>query len=155
MAQSKQERGQHQEKENQGTLEQARQKVGEMGEKAHEMGHTAADRLRDAAASAADTARAATQTAREQAEAGTAALGSGLRNLADTLRQNVPQEGMLGSAAAGLADSLERGGHYIEQEGMGGMIEDLGTVIRRNPLPAVLVGVGLGFLVGQLCRSER
>lgn len=102
-----------------------------------------------------DTARQFIQGAREQAEAGGAALSSGMRNLADSLRHGGPHEGMMGSAAAGLADTLERGGQYLEQEGLGGLVEDLGTLIRRNPLPAVLVSIGVGFLFAQMFRSER
>ncbi len=112
-------------------------------------------KVREFAAGAADTAQHLAQTARDKAEAGTAALGTGMRNLADALRQNVPHEGVVGNAATRVAETLERGGNYLEQEGMGALVEDLGTIIRRNPLPAVLVSVGVGFLVGQLCRSER
>jgi hypothetical protein len=78
-----------------------------------------------------------------------------MRNLADTLRHNAPHEGMMGSAASSFADTLERGSNYLEQEGMEGMLEDLSTLVRRHPLPAVLIGFGAGFLVAQLFRSER
>jgi len=118
--------GQKQEGPAQGALEQARQTAGELVDKA-----------------------------RAQVEQGAGALGSGMRNLAGTVRQNAPHEGAMGTAAATLADTLERGGHYLEEEGMSGLVTDMGTLIRRNPVPAVLVGVGLGFLFGQMCRSER
>jgi len=117
---------------------------GDMGEQAREFLGGAGDRMRDLG-----------QTAREQAQAGGAALGAGMRNLASTLRQNVPQEGMMGTAASNLADTLERGGHYLEEEGLGHLVNDLGTLVRRNPLPAVCIGIGLGFLFAQMFRSER
>jgi len=128
-----------------GGLEQARQAAENLGDRARELGGSAAEQARHYA-----------QAARDQAEAGAAALGSGMRNLADTLRQRAPHEGMMGTAASGLADSLERGSHYLEQEGINGLAEDLSTLVRRNPLPAVLIGVGVGFLFAQMfSRSER
>jgi hypothetical protein len=33
------------------------------------------------------------------------------------------------------------------------MMDDLTDVIRRNPVPAVLIGLGLGFLLGRMLRS--
>jgi len=113
------------------------------------------DRVRDFAAGAADKAKNLAQTARDQAEAGASAVSSGMRNLADALRQNVPEEGMMGTAASSVADTLERGGRYLEQEGIGALVEDLGTLVRRNPLPAVLVSIGVGFVFAQMFRSER
>jgi hypothetical protein len=34
------------------------------------------------------------------------------------------------------------------------MAEDLTDLIKRNPIPAVLIGVGIGFLLAQLTRSS-
>jgi hypothetical protein len=152
MAQHNENRGRGQQ---QGAAEQVRQAAGEIGDKAKDFGAAATEKARDVASSAADTARHAVDTAKEQAEQGTAALGSGMRNLASTLREKAPHEGMMGTAASSLADTLERGGHYLEEEGINGLFDDVGTLVRRNPLPAVLIGVGLGFLMAQMCRSER
>jgi ElaB/YqjD/DUF883 family membrane-anchored ribosome-binding protein len=33
------------------------------------------------------------------------------------------------------------------------MADDVTEMIRKNPIPAVLVGIGIGFLLGQLTRS--
>lgn len=129
--------------------EQGRQAAENVAGRAQDATSAAAERVKDMASQAA-------QAAREQAQAGTAAVGSGMRNLASSLREHAPHEGMLGNAASGLADSLQRGGEYLEHEGLSGILEDVGALIRRNPIPAVLVGVGVGFLLAQLMRgSER
>jgi len=94
-------------------------------------------------------------TAKEQAQAGAAAVISGMRNLASSLRDSMPHEGMMGTAASAVADTLERGGSYLQDEGLSGLVDDLTTLVRRNPLPAVCISLGVGFLVAQLCRSER
>jgi hypothetical protein len=92
---------------------------------------------------------------KEQAEAATGAVGTGMRNLAESVRQNAPHEGMIGQAAERVAQTIERSGNYLEQEGIEGLLKDVGTLVRRNPLPALLVGVGLGFLIGQLCHRSQ
>lgn len=114
-------------------------------------------RAQDAGKQAMDKAREAGQSAGEAAgqavEAGVSSVGTGMKSLAGTIRQNAPQEGMLGKAASTTARTLESGGRYLQQEGLSGMAEDVTDMIRRNPIPAVLVGVGIGFLLAQLTRS--
>jgi hypothetical protein len=52
-----------------------------------------------------------------------------------------------------VAETLESGGRYLKEEGLEGMAEDLTDLIRKNPIPAVLMGIGLGFLLARLTRS--
>jgi hypothetical protein len=35
------------------------------------------------------------------------------------------------------------------------MMDDIGGLIKRNPLPAVLLALGVGFLVGRALSSSR
>jgi hypothetical protein len=65
----------------------------------------------------------------------------------------MPSEGYVGQASSCVAKSLEEGGKYLAQEGLSGLADDVGAVIKRNPLPAVLVGIGLGFLIGRTLRK--
>jgi len=89
----------------------------------------------------------------EAADAGASAVGGGLKSLAGTIREQGPQEGVFGQAASTVAQGLETGGRYLQKEGLTGMADDVTEMIRKNPIPAVLVGVGIGFLLGQLTRS--
>jgi ElaB/YqjD/DUF883 family membrane-anchored ribosome-binding protein len=34
------------------------------------------------------------------------------------------------------------------------MVEDVGGLIKRNPIPAVLIGLGVGFLIGRALSSR-
>jgi hypothetical protein len=43
----------------------------------------------------------------------------------------------------------ESGRRYVQEQGVSGMADDLTELIRRNPIPALLVGFGLGFLVAR------
>jgi hypothetical protein len=56
---------------------------------------------------------------------------------------------MVGSATSTLASGLESGGQYLQQQGIKGVADDLTQLIRRNPIPALLLGVGLGFVVAR------
>jgi ElaB/YqjD/DUF883 family membrane-anchored ribosome-binding protein len=59
---------------------------------------------------------------------------------------------MLGSAAQYAASGLQQTGRYMEEQGFSGMMDDVTNVIRRNPVPAVLIGLGIGFLLGRALR---
>jgi ElaB/YqjD/DUF883 family membrane-anchored ribosome-binding protein len=89
----------------------------------------------------------------QKAEQATAAVGSGMRSLADTVRHQGPDSGMLGSAKQTVAETLDETGKYIEEKNLKGMVDDVSGLIKRNPLPAVLIGLGIGFLLGRALRS--
>jgi len=61
---------------------------------------------------------------------------------------------MLGNASQAVASTIKHTGEYIEQEGLSGMVDDVSGVIRRNPIPAVLVGLAVGFLIGRTLGSS-
>jgi ElaB/YqjD/DUF883 family membrane-anchored ribosome-binding protein len=71
-----------------------------------------------------------------------------MSSLADQLRQNTPQEGMLGTASSAVADRLREGGQYLQEHGVSDIADDMGSLVRRYPLPALCLGFGFGFLLG-------
>lgn len=125
------------------TYEQVKQ---EGREAAHEIG----ERTKEAASSVADKAKNIASKARDQADQGVSSAGKGMESAADYMRDKGPQSGMLGSANKYMADTLEKGGQYLEEQGLSGMAEDVTEVIRRNPIPAVLISVGIGFLLARM-----
>lgn len=108
--------------------------------------------VQQAAASAMSKAQEMAGTASKRVDEATAALGERVRSAGSTLRERGPHEGMLGTATSSVADSLEHTGRYIQEEGLVGMAEDVTELIRRNPIPAMLVGVGIGFMLAKLFR---
>ncbi len=131
-----------------------------LADAARAVAQTAGDQARQATRTAGDVAQEATRTARDAARAaddqtngGISALAGGMRDLAGSLRGSGPQGGVLGDLGSGLADTLERGSTYLQGDHLTAMADDLGSAIRRNPLPAVLLGVGVGFLLGRIMRS--
>jgi hypothetical protein len=134
------------------------------GQKASDMAHTATEKVKDVAQqagqkaselahSAADRARDAAHAAGHKAEDATASLGGSLRSAADKVRSSTPDEGMFGRASDVVADALDHGGQYLQDKNLSGMADDLTEMIRRNPIPALLLGVGVGFLIGRALRS--
>jgi ElaB/YqjD/DUF883 family membrane-anchored ribosome-binding protein len=84
----------------------------------------------------------------DKADQGAAAAGRGMQTAADKIRENTPNSGVLGSAAEAVSSRVESGGRYLEERGVTGMTEDFTTTIRNNPASALLIAVGVGFLLG-------
>lgn len=103
----------------------------------------------EAASSMTDKAKQAAATVGNKAEDATHAVGSGMKSLADTIRDRGPREGALGSATSSLASGLESSGRYLQQHNISGIAEDLTELMRRNPVPVLLMGVGFGFLLAR------
>jgi hypothetical protein len=144
--------------------EMAREAASSLTEKAKDMGSAAAHSVGEAASSATQRAKemgtsvshAAGDAASDlghRAEEATSAVGGGMRSLAGTLRENLPREGVMGTASSAVADTLDRGGRYLQQEGLQGIGEDLTNLIRRNPIPSVLIGIAVGYLIARSVRS--
>jgi hypothetical protein len=116
----------------------AQEKASEVANKAKEAGAAVTQRIGDAASFVG-----------KKAEDAASAMGAGMKSLGGTIREHAPHSGMAGSATTAVADSLESGGRYLQEHGLSGLGEDLTNVIRRNPIPALLIGVGTGFLLAR------
>jgi hypothetical protein len=108
------------------------------------------NKAQEAAGTVADKAKELGSSAVQTADAAAGTVGSGMKSLADTIKQNTPNEGMMGAASDALAGTVESAGRYLEEQGVSGAAEDFTNLIRRHPIPAVLVGIGVGFLLARL-----
>jgi hypothetical protein len=79
----------------------------------------------------------------------TASAGVGIQELGDKLSRNVPHAGAVGSASQAVARTVKEGGQYLESAKLSGITEDVARVIRRNPIPAILIAIGLGWFAGR------
>ncbi len=113
-----------------------------------------ANQARDAASAAGRRINEAASYAGERADDATSSVGGQMKSLASQVRQNAPHEGMLGSAAGYAASALDRTGSYLQDQGLSGMAEDFTGLIRRNPVPALLIGVAVGFLIARATSSR-
>jgi hypothetical protein len=111
---------------------------------------TLMDQARSAAENVKDKAKQAGEFVRDRADSTVSTAGKGMESLAGTIRDRGPREGILGSATSGVAGALDSTGRYLDEQGMSGMVDDLTGLIKNHPVPAVLIGIGLGFLLARL-----
>ena len=142
--------------ESQGTAPTAAQGVKQtaanVGQKAQDTASNLAQKARDTAGDLGHRAADLASSAAERAGDALGSVGQGMSTLAGTIRQNVPREGMLGSAAGSVAEGLEAGGRYLREHDLGDIGDDLGRLVRQHPLPAMLTVFGIGFLLGSALR---
>lgn len=140
--------------------EKAKDAAHTVAEKAKDLGQSAADKAKDVANSVSDKAKEmasavahgaedASSYVSQKAVDATSSVGCGLKSLSHTIRENTPNDGMIGEASSAVANSLESTGRYLQEEGLKGIADDMTNMIRRNPIPALLVGVGVGFLIAR------
>jgi ATP phosphoribosyltransferase regulatory subunit HisZ len=108
-----------------------------------------ADRAQDMAGKVGDRAKDMAHTAGQRAEDYVHRAGSAMEQLGDTIREHAPQGGTFGGVGSRVADNLASGGRYLQEEGISGLADDVTDMIRRNPIPALFIGIGLGYLVAR------
>lgn len=79
----------------------------------------------------------------------TASAGHSLQGLGAQISKNTPHTGMLGTASQAFARTVRDGGEYIEEAKLSGITEDVTQLVRRNPITAILIAIGLGWYVGR------
>lgn len=141
-----------------------RNKAGDTAHSAVDLAKDAASAVKDAASSAAEkaksfasaTAEKAKETASavgEKANDYTAAAGSKIKQAGEAIVDKGPHEGMLGSATKAVGETVQKTGAYLEDAKLDGIGKDLTEMIKAHPVPALLIGVGLGVLLGRATRS--
>jgi phage-related minor tail protein len=141
------------------------------GDTAKELGHMAGNKIKGAAdkvgegaqkagehaesyaATATEKAKEAATYIGDKAVQATEAVGSGIKSLGGSIREHTPRQGMLHDTGEAVAGAIETSGRYLEEQGLKGIGEDFTTMVRRNPIAAVLIGVGLGFCLARMTRS--
>jgi len=141
-------------KDAQNIASQAKDVAGQAAGQAKDLASQAADKARDLAGQAGEVVSNAASAVGHRAEDATAAVGHGIHNLGEKVRDSGPQQGMLGTATRTVADTLEGTGRYIEDKNLSGMMDDVTGLIKRNPIPALLLGLGIGFLLGRALSSS-
>ena len=106
------------------------------------------------ASSAMHSAEEAAIYVGKKADDGLHAVGSGLKSFGDNVRNVAPRSGMAKDGMSAVADTLQNTGKYLEEEGLSGIAEDMINVVKRNPIPALFVGIGVGFLLGRALSSR-
>ena len=102
-----------------------------------------------AAETAKREAERLSSAAATQASHATTAVGEKIGSLADVIREKAPHEGAVGTAATAVAEKLDVAGSYLQQKSLEHIGGDLTALIRRHPVPSLLIGLGIGYLLGR------
>jgi len=101
------------------------------------------------ASTVANTASNVASTVGNRADDAAAAAGRGIQSMADTIREHTPDSGYAGAAARTVSDTIASGGRYLEREKLSGAMDDFTDVVRSHPVPALLIAMGVGFLLAR------
>jgi hypothetical protein len=134
-------------------IDRGKEAVGNATERVKEEAGNVIDKVKDTASQAGQSIGTFASKVGEKAEDATASVGKGMENLGKKVREKGPESGFFGKATEGVAGALETSGKYLEDKNLSGMAGDLASMIKRNPIPAMLVGIGLGFLLAKTMRS--
>jgi hypothetical protein len=116
----------------------AREAASNLGQKAGDVASNLGERAQNLASTAADRAEDAMST-----------VGQGMSTMAGRLRESVPPEGMLGTAAGSVAGTLEAGGRYLQEHDLNDIGEDVSRLVRQYPIASLCAVFGLGFMLGR------
>ena len=134
-------------------MDKVKEMASDVKDKVQDTAHSMADKARDVASNVGHRLGEAASAVGRGADSAVSGAGRGMESFADTVRDHGPQSGVLGKATSAVADGLDSAGEYLESHGLRGIGEDLTNLIRRNPIPALMVGIGVGFLLARVTRS--
>jgi len=130
-------------------VDKAKETASGIGEKMQDAASYIGEKAKSATSSVMHSAEDAATYVGKKADDGVHAVGSTLKSFGDTVRHQAPGRDMLKDGMCAVADTLENTGKYLEEEGISGMAEDMTNLIKRNPIPALFVGIGVGFLLAR------
>lgn len=128
----------------------ARDAANKAGDAVKDAANKTTDAVKDAASTVGNKAAEAGSYIANKAEDATHAVGGEMKSFAGTMREKGPHDGMLGTANAAVANTMESFGRELEQHGLSGIADDITNTVRRHPVPAVLIGIGLGFILARV-----
>ena len=96
---------------------------------------SAVEKTKDVASSVVHKMGDMASTIGHKTEGAVGAVGGEMKSLAGTIRDKAPESGVLGSAASGVAGTLESGGAYLQEHNLHGMARRRDRPDPSLPLP--------------------
>lgn len=123
--------------------------VSYVGQKTIDAAPYVGNKAQDAVSYVGHTAEdAASFVGRKTSRAGVT-MGSSLRSIGHTVRDGGPDDGLAGGVSSAVADTFERSGRFLQEERIEKVMAGATNWIRRNPIPALLLGVAAGYTAGR------
>lgn len=101
------------------------------------------DTAKDLAGKAGDAAQSAMESASQMASDAASYVGKKAEGAASAV----------GSGIKSVAGTIESGGKYLQEHSLSEMGSDVTSLIRNNPIPALIIAVGVGFLFARAIRG--
>lgn len=131
------------------TMGSAESKAREALDAGAESGRRAMDEAKDAVSTGVHTAQQKLGETVDRAKEAASNVADSVSNAANYVGQKAED------ATCRVGETLENTGHYLKEEGLQHMASDMSNMIRRNPIPAMVLGVGLGYLLAQACARRN
>jgi ElaB/YqjD/DUF883 family membrane-anchored ribosome-binding protein len=113
------------------------------------------DKIADAASQVKERASEFGRSAAQKVDESRSGTAATLKSTADSLRSGAQSSGQaISDVANKTAGKIESTADYIRDHDFRGMLTDLEQVVRRNPTPALIGAIGLGFLLGAALRGR-
>jgi hypothetical protein len=136
-----------------GTMSSVQNAGGNVADKARDIARSATETARDAATGVMERARDAAGTVADRAKEMAGSAADTAREWASGAVDSVKDSDVVNKAGEYVSEAWETGSRYFQEHSFKDMADDVAGVIRRNPIPALLVGVGLGFILARSLRS--
>ena len=131
------------------TRERVKDTIGAMADKVHQATDTTADRARQGTDKAANVVDAIGAKAHDLAAAvaeGASHAKESVQHMASTAAESVVHA--KDAAVNWTADAAQHPGEYLKA-----CNDEMTGLIRRYPIPALLVGIGIGFMLARATRA--
>lgn len=100
----------------------------------------------DLATTVKDKASQFGTTVSDKANAAVTSVGEKMSDMGHALSEKLP------TSLAPYADSIEKAGQYLQRQDLGDFVDDVSGIIRRHPMPAMMTGIALGFLLARTAK---
>jgi hypothetical protein len=136
-----------------GTMGNVQNAGANITDKARDMARSATETARDAATGVMDRARDVAGNVADRAKEAAGTAADTAREWASEAVGAVKESDVVNKAGEYVSEAWESGSRYFQEHSFRDMADDVAGVIRRNPIPALLVGIGLGFILARSLRS--
>lgn len=127
----------------------------------NDLGEMAVDAAKDAKATVADKATALKEKTQEFGRAAISkidenrvAAASALRGTASSIHESADKLPNVPDLAHSAARGVDSVANYLESRDTRQFLGDIGSVVKRNPVPSLLVAACAGFLIGRSIRNS-
>jgi ElaB/YqjD/DUF883 family membrane-anchored ribosome-binding protein len=118
---------------------------------------TLGDKLSDTASKVKDKVSDMGQTAADKIDDNRGTAAEGLEKAAQALHENaegLPGGERVSDLAHVTAEKLNSTAEYVREHDVKSMMTDVESLVRKNPGPALLAAVAVGFLIGRAFSSS-